>query len=386
MIGRTNSSMGGGKIKSLNKSCVVWLPLNGNTNNYGKSDLTFSPYGVGTYSVVGGNIYPGCYYSVTHGATGSLISNKAITLGNQQSMFCWVKFEHLCADSSLGGSCISQHRHTTCTGMGITFKYVSTTTGYLSISEGTGSSRTFNTYTGKSLLSAGVWYHVGFTYDGTTVTLYVNGAIDGTYNIPNRSNPGDYLMIHGWAFSGTSGASIENNYVLQGCTQDIRIYDKTLTLKEVQTIYNWRPISYVRTKQVRYLRDTTSGSSANTGNHWCEIQVFDENGVNVARGINATNASSGANVGTIATDGNISYTSYSDLGSGTQTIQIDLGAIKNISYIIIYHYYGDNRNYAGNITQVSANGTTWDTMFNSNLQGRYIETSTGHAIIMVPGP
>lgn len=378
--------MGEGKIKSLNKSCVVWLPLNGDTRNYGNSDLTFSPYGTSTYSVAGGNIYPGCYYSCTHDATGSLISNKAITLGNQQSMFCWVKFEHLTSTNSLGGSCISQHRHATNTGMGITLKYISTTTGYLSISEGTGSSRTYNTYTGKTLLNAGVWYHVGFTYDGTTVVLYVNGVIDGTYSIPNRSNPGDYLTIHGWAFAGTSGASIENNHCLQGCTQDIRIYNKPLTIKEVQTIYNWRPISKIRTKQVRYLRDTTSGSSANTGNHWCEIQIFDENGINVATGINATNANSGANVGTIVTDGNISYGSYSDLGNGTQTIQIDLGAIKNISYIIIYHYHGDGRSYAGNITQVSTDGTTWDVMFNSNLQGRYVETSTGHAIIMVPGP
>jgi hypothetical protein len=106
MIGRTNSSMGGGKIKSLNNSCVIWLPLNGNTKNYGNSDLTFKPYDTYIWSADQGNIYPGCYYSNSHGA-GNLISNKAITIGNNQSMFCWVKFNSLCADSSLGGGLVS---------------------------------------------------------------------------------------------------------------------------------------------------------------------------------------------------------------------------------------------------------------------------------------
>ena len=103
MIGRTNSSMSGGKIKSLNKSCVVWLPLNGNTKNYGNSDLTFYPSRPGIKSVYGGHIYPGCYCNYSH-TNGGLTSDKTIELGKNQSFFCWMNFSTLLSTSNLGGS------------------------------------------------------------------------------------------------------------------------------------------------------------------------------------------------------------------------------------------------------------------------------------------
>jgi len=64
--------------------------------------------------------------------------------------------------------------------MGITIKYVSSTTGYLSVNTGTGSARTYNTYCGTTLLQANTWYHGGYTYDGTNIRIYVNGVCEKT--------------------------------------------------------------------------------------------------------------------------------------------------------------------------------------------------------------
>jgi hypothetical protein len=182
VIGRTNSFISGGKIKSLNKSCVVWLPLNGNAKNYGNSDLVFSPSRPGIKSAYGGNIYPGCYCNYTYTA-GGLSSDKAIELGNNQSFFCWLRFDSLMSTSNLGGSAGGQHRSSSNTGLGLNIKYVSSTTGYLTVSTGNGSTRTYNKYCGSTLLTAGGWYHLGYTYNGTNLNLYVNGKLDGTFTI-----------------------------------------------------------------------------------------------------------------------------------------------------------------------------------------------------------
>jgi len=174
MLGKNNCENGNGNLVSLNNSCVVWLPLNGNLVNYGKSDLTFSKYNTGNFSKATGNIYLGCFESINY-TNGGFISNKAITLGNNQSFFAWVNFTSLNSNSSLGAGIGGQHRNASNTGMGLNIRYVSSTTGYVTVSTGTGSSRTYNTYYGKTLLSSGSWYHLGYTYDGTTITLYVNG-------------------------------------------------------------------------------------------------------------------------------------------------------------------------------------------------------------------
>ena len=371
MTGRTNSSVGGGQIKSLNNSCVVWLPLNGNINNYGNSDLTFWPAHPSIVSQEGGNIYPGCYYNLSSSG-GGLVSNKAITLGNNQSFFTWMKFISLTSASNLGCSAGGQHRYTTNTGMGLNIKYVSATTGYLTVSTGTGSDRTFNAYCGKTLLTAGSWYHLGYTYDGTTIKLYVNGQLDGSYSVPNLSNPGDYITIARWAFNTTTGTpSLENNYCLVGYLQDVRIYNKALKEKEVATIYAWRPINTVRTKKVRYIKFSANGSSSNTGTHYCELEAYNEAGAIVTRGLNGA-----------VTDGNYNSGSYTE----TQSITIDLKSIMDISYIKQYHYYADNRSYYYVTVEVSTDGNIWEKLFDSELMGRYTESSVGQTVICVQGP
>lgn len=216
-------------------SLQIWLPLIDNYNNLGLSDLKFSLASSNTSKKSVGKIGPSSYYNDSYTA-GGLISNKPINLGLHQSMFCWMNFSSVYSSSSLmavGG----QHRYPSCTGMGITIKYNNSTSGYLSLNTGNGSSRTYNTYCGSTLLTAGTWYHVGFTYDGSTIKLYVNGKPDGTHSYSGQKNIEDYIALFNWSSnSGTVDQSLHPNYKFHGYLNDFRIYDHTLSPKEVELL------------------------------------------------------------------------------------------------------------------------------------------------------
>lgn len=213
-------------------SLQVWLPLNGNLDNQGISGLTFSSASISANSNGKiGSCYDNDSYSI-----GGMVSNETILLGNNQSMFCWVNFDSLNSASNLGGAMCGQHRYANNTGMGLTIKYISYTTGYFSINTGTGSSRTFNAYYNNTLLSAGNWYHVGYTYDGNIVRLYLNGKLDGVHTVGALSNPEDYIQVFSWSFNSSSGNNLYSNYHLDGRLNDVRIYDHCLSAKEVKEI------------------------------------------------------------------------------------------------------------------------------------------------------
>ncbi len=225
-------------------SLQVWLPLTGDLHNQGLSDLSFSIISDTNTTIDNDGKIGKCYSNDSHTA-GGLISDEVIELGQQQSMFCWFKFTDLHSGASLGGSLISQHRTSTYTGMGITIRYVSATTGYLSVSTGNGSSRTYNTYYGTTLLQANTWYHGGYTYDGSTIKIYVNGICEKTQAFSGMSVPADYISCFCWNLTGTSGNTIQANYKLQGSLNDVRIYDHCLSEMEVKKLAQGLVVHYL---------------------------------------------------------------------------------------------------------------------------------------------
>ena len=215
-------------------SLVVWLPLNGNLENKGTSNLQFTAISTNTSINASGKI--GQCYGNNSFSAGGLCSNTTINLGQHQSMFCWFKFTSLNSSSTLGAGLVSQHRYSSNTGMGITIRYVSSTTGYLSVNTGTGSSRTYNTYYGTTLLQANTWYHGGYTYDGSTIKIYVNGNCEKTQAYSNMSVPADYITAFCWSMSGTSGSTVYGDYKLNGLLNDVRIYDECLSPLQVHEL------------------------------------------------------------------------------------------------------------------------------------------------------
>lgn len=127
---------------------------------------------------------------------------------------------------------------------------------------------------------------------------------------------------------------------------------------------------------VRYIRDSINGSTSNTSNHWVEIQAIDKHDVNVALGKSATSA--------LLIDGSTATSPYYSAGTGSRSVEVDLGRVHTIYFVKVWHYYGDRRTYHKTKTEVSADGVNWITIFDSSVEGEYQETAEGHTIICKP--
>ncbi|NDV80050.1 hypothetical protein [Dysgonomonas sp. 511] len=126
-------------------------------------------------------------------------------------------------------------------------------------------------------------------------------------------------------------------------------------------------------RKVRYIRDWLNGSTANTGNHWVQVMAYDKAGKNIALNKNV----SGATTNKRMTNGDTSSATYASGGSGLQHAIVDLGAVHDIFYIQVWHYYADGRTYNDTKTECSVDGKTWFEVFNSSTEGKYKETANG---------
>lgn len=223
-------------------SLVAWYPLNGNlkNNSYEFGDLEIK----GTATSINSSGKTGqCYYSSVYGA-GQMVSKKAYLLGDTQSMFCWVKFPSLGNSSNLNGV-LGQHRYSYNSNkganMGITIVYVadsSQTAGYYGlacVNTANASKRTYKDYTGSTKLLVDNWYHIGYTYDGAKIRIYVNGKIDGEYDFTGLTKTEEPLMVFSWSFSSAvpGESAMFSSYSMKGSINDVRVYDHCLSTSEV---------------------------------------------------------------------------------------------------------------------------------------------------------
>ncbi len=74
---------------------------------------------------------------------------------------------------------------------------------------------------------SGTWHHFAETFDGTTMSLYIDG---GLVTSKTSASPS----------TGTSGSFSIGlaNAVLNGSIDDVRIYNRALSATEIQTMYN----------------------------------------------------------------------------------------------------------------------------------------------------
>ena len=135
---------------------------------------------------------------------------------------------------------------------------------------------------------------------------------------------------------------------------------------------------------VRYIKDCINGSSANTDNHWVELQAI-KNGVNLALSKQITGTSSQNNDTTNSysyiTDGlidNISGVSgYGmSLSTGMQCVTVDLESTYDLDEIAVWHYYIDGRTYNDNVTYVSSDNNEWIEV----IRNDDAETSNGNRV------
>lgn len=82
-----------------------------------------------------------------------------------------------------------------------------------------------------SAVSNNAWHHIAYTYDGSTMRLYVDGAEDPASPVASTRNQVDstvHLLLG--KFSGISGT-------MKGEIRDVAIYDRALTAAEVAAGY-----------------------------------------------------------------------------------------------------------------------------------------------------
>ena len=129
---------------------------------------------------------------------------------------------------------------------------------------------------------------------------------------------------------------------------------------------------------IRYIKDCMNGSSANTGNHWVELQAI-KDGVNLAKGISITGITNKSSYPlTRITDGDITTSNYAEgtTNTGNQCIILDLGANYDLDEVAVWHYWSDGRTYNSNITYVSSDNSNYIEVINK----QEAETSQGKRV------
>lgn len=133
--------------------------------------------------------------------------------------------------------------------------------------------------------------------------------------------------------------------------------------------------------KIRYVRDWLNGNNIDSQNRFVGIEInsnetnLESGNINLALGktptsdVYITNAS-------YYTDGSLD--TYASLGSGEHYLQIDLGENNNsnVDSITVWHYFQDGRTYNHKL-QVSMDGELWYTLYDSEVYGKYSETSNG---------
>ena len=132
------------------------------------------------------------------------------------------------------------------------------------------------------------------------------------------------------------------------------------------------------TKKIRYIRDHLNGSDTNQYSHWVEIQAY-LNDINFALGKPVTSDST-ISYGTPerVTDGDLNTNVYFETEIDKAYVQVDLGQIYDISEVKVWHY--NARTYHETKTEISEDGLEWITIFDSAIEGEYLETPQGHSI------
>lgn len=216
-------------------SLQVWLPLNGNLNNQGLSEVTVTNSG----ATVDSNGKIGSCYSIGSGKYISFSSYPWMTMKPQYNFSClfWVKGT---TDSWL----------LACGAWEFMFR-----PSFIQVHLA-GNGQYPARYTAN--FDANTWYHLGFTWSGTEgkLRLYLDGNLVATSDVPSSANYDIY-------------PSFTIPYIYDGprYINDFRLYDHCLSAKEVKEISKGLSLHYKLSDS--YIEPTTnlySGWSSNCYN------------------------------------------------------------------------------------------------------------------------
>ena len=222
----------------------VWLPLNANTNNQGLANIIINNNG----ATINNSGKIGYCYSF-NGSNNYLYANHNL-YSQSYSICAWIY-----STSSSANQTICCDRKTI--GFGLSIFLVD---GKLRIDPGGNNVQWTTNYT----YPINTWFHLCVTYNGTTVSYYINGELRQTANYS--------IAATYWANLFSIGASQANgssyaNY-LNGRLNDFRFYNHCLSLKEIKRISKALTLHFKLNKPAHPSTNIISESSGygNNGN------------------------------------------------------------------------------------------------------------------------
>lgn len=81
------------------------------------------------------------------------------------------------------------------------------------------------------------WYYVGFTYDGTTLTAYINGSSIGTTTFSRQAPYNNGQQTH-YALCATDSTNMGTQGYAGARIASFKVYNRALTLSDVQQNFN----------------------------------------------------------------------------------------------------------------------------------------------------
>ena len=90
---------------------------------------------------------------------------------------------------------------------------------------------------GATVVNDGEWYHIAGMRQGTTISVYVNGVLDGTNTVPAGIDFSGSSQAHAYlgAIDGNSDpATVALEKIYVGIIDDVRVYNSALTEAELQ--------------------------------------------------------------------------------------------------------------------------------------------------------
>jgi len=101
--------------------------------------------------------------------------------------------------------------------------------------DGTNTGATAKDYSSTATMSTGIWYHVGFTFSGGPLKLYINGA---EATVTKVQDPAIATIYNGVATLNLGAYAAGSTGFISGSTRDTRIYSSAKTAGEITAIYN----------------------------------------------------------------------------------------------------------------------------------------------------
>ena len=308
-------------------SLQVWLPLNGNLNNQGLSDVTVTNSGatVSTSGKIGS-----CY--LLNSAKLSFTPSFITSFYGDFSFSLWLKVNSFTTSYEtylqvgIGTTPWTSYR------IGL-LRNAETSNLTFCISDGSSSTQN-NCYTSYS---AGTWYHFTCTYSKTEqkMRIYKNGVLSSTYSTSIIPKFSDVSYI-------TLGQINDGSYKTNCLMNDFRLYDHCLSAKEIKEISKGLSLHYKLSDP--YIESTTNYSSQSTGsdgwnNSGSSVRSNNDTSVNrVSSDCPVLSIQQTATGNSAMTFGNVSTSTYTALKGATVTASVyayisDVNCSSNTVYL-----------------------------------------------------